>query len=75
MSSPPKDAEYVLDWTSLQPGQSVLFIESDARQLRGRVDAVTKDGTVLWLHMDAGGGRRLFTRLDGGLVWRMTVDI
>ncbi|MCU1573913.1 MAG: hypothetical protein JWO93_1995 [Micrococcaceae bacterium] len=71
---PPKDAEYVRDWTSLKPGQKVLFIEGDAHELRGHVDAVTDDGTFLWLHMQAGGGRRLFSRLEDGLVWRMTVD-
>lgn len=68
---PPKDAEYVRDWTSLQAGERVFFVERDAHELHGQVDAVTDDGTIMWLHVDAGGGRRLVSRFDGGLVWRV----
>lgn len=67
---PPKGAEYVRDWTSLQPGERVVLVERDAQELQGQVDAVTDDGTILWLHVDAGAGRRLVSRLEGGLVWR-----
>lgn len=68
---PPKNAEYVRDWTSLEPGEKVSFVDRDGHELQGHVDAVTEDGTILWLHIDAGAGRRLVSRLDGGLVWRV----
>lgn len=68
---PSKDAEYVLDWTSLQPGERVVSVERDAHELQGQVDVVTADGTILWLHTDSGAGRRLVSLLDGGFVWRV----
>lgn len=58
----------------LVPGQKVFVLEAVGRELYGRVDAVTEDGAVLWLHMDAGAGRRLFTRTEDGRVWRLTGD-
>lgn len=63
---PPKDAEYVQDWTRLQPGQKVILFDGVTREVCGQVDAVTEDGGILWLHMEAGGGRRLFSRLEDG---------
>jgi hypothetical protein len=66
---PPKDAEYVRDWTTLTPGEEVYIVEDDGLESCGRVDAVTGDGSILWLYMNDGAGRRLFMRSDGGLVW------
>ncbi len=71
---PPDGAEYVRDWTALAPGDKVYIVENDASELCGRVDAVTEDGAILWLYMDAAAGRRLFMRGDGGVVWRVRVD-
>ena len=66
---PPNDAAYIRDWTVLAPGDSVLIVDNDAPNLAGRVDAVTEDGSILWLHLKEGAGRRLFTRTDGAGVW------
>jgi hypothetical protein len=71
---PPNDADYIRDWTRLACGESVLIVENDAPELAGRVDVVTEDGLILWLHLEAGAGRRLFTRADGVLVWRVLGD-
>lgn len=73
-SVPPQGAEYVRDWTGLVPGQKVFVLAEGARELCGKVDAVTGDGAVLWVHLDGGAGRRLFTRTDGGRVWRVPDD-
>ena len=51
---PPKDAEYVRDWAALATGQKVYTVQENGEELSGRVDAVTEDGTVLWVHL-AGG--------------------
>lgn len=68
---PPNDADYIRDWTVLAPGDSVLIVDNDALNLAGRVDVVTEDGSILWLHLKEGAGRRLFTRTDGARVWRV----
>ena len=72
-SVPLQGAEYVRDWTRLVSGQKVSVLAEGAREVCGEVDAVTGDGAVLWLHLDAGAGRRLFTRTDGR-VWRVPDD-
>lgn len=71
---PANDADYIRDWTRLTRGESVLVVENDAPELAGRVDDVTEDGLILWLHLEAGAGRRLFTRADGVLIWRLLGD-
>ena len=73
-SVPPQNAGYVRDWTRLVPGQKVFVLAEGAGELCGEVGAVTGDGAVLWLHLDAGAGRRLFTRTSGGRVWRVPDD-
>ena len=71
---PPNNADYIRDWTMLVPDDGVVIVENDAPALSGRVDAVTDDGQILWVHVEAGAGRRLFTRADGTLVWRVPVN-
>ncbi|WP_104044411.1 hypothetical protein [Arthrobacter sp. ZGTC412] len=68
-------AVFVRDWTTLEPGQLVVVREEFAREMRGRVDTVTEDGDVLWLHLEGGGGRRLFTGTGGDRVWRVRDDV
>lgn len=68
---PPKDAEYVQDWTTLAEDDVIHVVAENGLELSGRVDAVTEDGAILWLHLAAGAGRRLFTHSEGGLVWRI----
>ena len=71
---PPHDAEYVRDWTMLAAGEKVYIVQENGWALAGRVDAVTEDGTILWVHLEGGAGRRLFTRSESGCVWRVPVE-
>jgi hypothetical protein len=70
-SLPPNNPDYIQDWTTLAPGEWVFIVDNDAPELSGRVDTVTDDGQILWLHLEAGAGRRLFTRTEGVLSWRV----
>lgn len=67
----PRDAEYVRDWASLTAGENVCVVPENGAELSGQVDAVTEDGTILWVHLAAGAGRRLFARSEGGVLWRL----
>jgi hypothetical protein len=71
----PHQLKSVRDWTTLEPGQLVVVLEEYAREMRGRVDTVTEDGDVLWLHLEGGGGRKLFTRAGGDRVWQARDDV
>ena len=67
---PPKGAELVHDWALLVPDEQVFLRGHEAGSSLGSVDAVSEDGTILWLHLENGAGRRLFTR-DSNDVWRL----
>lgn len=68
---PPTDAEYVGDWATLALGDDVCILPEDGPEVSGRVDAVTEEGTILWLHLAAGEGRKLFLRSEGLVVWKV----
>lgn len=68
---PPNYAEYVRDWTILAAGEEVSIVQESGAELSGRVDAVTADGAILWVHLAGGAGRRLFTRSESAYVWRV----
>lgn len=71
---PPNIADYIRDWAMLEPGEHVFLVEDNRPELSGRIDAVTEDGLNLWLQLDEGAGRRLFTRMDAVFVWRVPVS-
>lgn len=51
-------------WWELKRGDNVsLFVVGEGKQ-SGLVDAVSADGSVLWLVLTGGRGRRLFLRED-----------
>ncbi|MFJ4268622.1 hypothetical protein ACIPY1_18860 [Paenarthrobacter nicotinovorans] len=54
-------------WGELIPADTVLLIsKADSNQkLKGTVDAVSEDGSFLWLHLDEPRERKLFHRSDG----------
>lgn len=57
----------VSDWKELLPGD-ILRLDSnmsDVVQTSGTVDAVSEDGSFLWLIQDNGAGRKLFHHVDG----------
>jgi hypothetical protein len=56
------------DWSRLANMQVEITV--DGRPLRrGLVDAVTADGTALWLAMDGALERQLFVRSEGVEAW------
>lgn len=70
----PQDGDCVRDWTKLAKGEDVLIFAEDGLELSGRVDAVTRKGEILWLHLSSGAGRKLFIRSEGAEVWRNPSD-
>lgn len=56
----------VADWRELVEGDDVVLIptETSDDSISGTVDAVTEDGTIIWL-LRKGGGRRMFHHIDG----------
>lgn len=62
----------VEDWSALIPGDFVTVLESFTVPHSGWIDDVTEDGTIIWLVLAAGRGRRMFFRHDGDLI---TVEV
>jgi hypothetical protein len=62
----------VADWTALIPGDFVTVLESYTVPHSGWIDAVTEDGTIIWLVLAFGRGRRMFFRRDGDVI---TVEV
>jgi hypothetical protein len=58
----------VSDWTALIPGDFVTVLESYSVPHSGWIDDVTEDGTIIWLVLAFGRGRRMFFRKDGDIV-------
>lgn len=65
---PSREADDVQDWTMLAAGDKIRFLPKDGGELSGWVDTVTEDGEVLWIHLAAGGGRRLLLCTEGSVV-------
>lgn len=53
------------DWRELRRGDSVVLLNSRQEAVGGVVDDVSADGSVIWIHQDNGGDRRLLHRSDG----------
>jgi len=68
---PPSNTDYIRDWATLAAGEQVILVDNDETEFSGRVDTVTEDGSILWLHLADGAGRRLFTRTNYVLTWRI----
>lgn len=62
------NTKVVSDWTELIPGDFVTVQESYAVPHSGWIDDVTEDGTIIWLVLAFGRGRRMFFREDGDTV-------
>lgn len=56
--------EPVNDWTSLE-GRTIEIHDAEMCTDRGRIDAVTPEGGILWLEQDGGRNRRLVEKLHG----------
>ncbi|MFJ5699589.1 hypothetical protein [Arthrobacter sp. NPDC093139] len=56
----------VANWCELIPGDTVLLLGPLAGERhRGTIDAISADGTVMWLLLENAGGRKLFHHVDG----------
>ncbi|MDR6417704.1 hypothetical protein [Pseudarthrobacter sulfonivorans] len=65
--------QHVEDWTLLD-GRDIEICEQGQVTDRGRVDAITKDGTILWLAQDGARPRRLIEQIPGRSVTDVTAD-
>lgn len=53
------------DWQEVSPGHDVSLYKKGQGHFHGRVDDVTADGAIIWVHLAGGWGRRMFARADG----------
>jgi hypothetical protein len=55
----------VSNWSELAPGETVLLVGAATDRYTGVVDDVAADGSVMWLVLEDGDGRKLFHQDDG----------
>jgi hypothetical protein len=53
------------DWREVAPGHDVSLYKKGQGPFHGRVDDVTPDGAILWVHLAEGRGRRMFAQEEG----------
>ncbi|WP_211236608.1 hypothetical protein [Arthrobacter castelli] len=53
------------DWQAPQCGQPVRLRHQRQEPVSGVIDMRTDDGSVIWVQLNDGGGRRLIHRDDG----------
>lgn len=53
------------EWGEVSPGHQVSLYKKGQGHFHGRVDDVTSDGSIVWVHLAGGRGRRMFARADG----------
>ena len=61
------------DWTLLEGRDIEIYDHGEAAD-RGRVDAITQDGRILWLAQDGARPRRLIEKLPGRAVTVLAAD-
>ena len=62
------DSARAEDWATLRPGQVVTLVQGAIQLGTATVDAVTPDGTVLWVWMANGGGRTMLLSYEDIIV-------
>lgn len=65
MDTSSKPREVISDWATLRRGQRVAFNHYSDGPVAGVVEMRTDDGSVLWIQLNEGAGRRLIHREDG----------
>lgn len=57
----------VASWRDLAPGDAVILLTSNPQipRFAGKVDAISADGSFLWLLQNNAAGRKLFHRGEG----------
>lgn len=63
--SNPHGTGEIQDWLAPQCGQPVKLRHQRREPVSGVLDMRTDDGSVIWVHLNDGGGRRLIHRDDG----------
>lgn len=53
-----------IPWAQMERASAAEVLTRDGVVLRGVIDAVSLENMLVWLHMDGGGGRRLFHASD-----------
>lgn len=62
--------EALTNWSSLSRADEVEIYKDGEFIAAGRIDMLSMDGSILWLHKDTGNDRSLFLRSDGLRVYR-----
>lgn len=52
-------------WADIRPGQPVRLSHRDGQRIIAVFDMRTEDGSVVWVHLSGGAGRRLIHKEDG----------
>lgn len=58
------------DWIYLNTGDKVVVHRQREARCSGRIDEVSDDATILWIHLDHGRGRILIFEGDGSMISR-----
>lgn len=58
------------DWSDFRRGERITLQHPAGTHLRGVLDMRSDDASVLWIHLNDGGGRRLVHTADGYRVHR-----
>jgi hypothetical protein len=64
--------EAITNWSSLSRADEVEIYKDGEIMAEGRIDMLSMDGSVLWLHKVTGNDRSLFLRSDGLRVYRLS---
>ncbi|WP_142060343.1 hypothetical protein [Pseudarthrobacter sp. B4EP4b] len=57
------------DWSVLKTGDSNIIRSGDHPTVTGQVDALTSDGSLLWVLPDGGQPRKIYYRSDDPELW------
>lgn len=57
------------DWSVLKPGDRIIIRSGDHPMATAVVDALTSDGSLLWVLPDGGQLRKIYYRSDDQEVW------
>lgn len=70
----PGAPESVLNWAELTPGEQITISGTGIGENAGEVDIVAEDGSILWVHLEAGGGRIMIHKSDKHEIWRLPAE-
>jgi hypothetical protein len=57
------------DWSILRPGDRIIIRSSDDVTVAGQVDALTSDGSLMWVVPDGGPARKMYYFIDNEEIW------